>query len=451
MGTRPNDGKGDGRSAEAPLATYGLRLACFYGALFLILGVHLPYLPVWLDARGLSAEQIAVVTAAPFILRVFITPTVAMMADRTGGHRTLINVLAWLTLALALFLSQMRGFWPIFLLAVPLAIAVSSIVPLTETIAVSGVRAHGLDYGRMRLWGSITFVAAGFVGGWLIDHMGADAVIGCILAGILATAVFAWLLPERVRTGPPPQGVEGQSPARCGEGSEPAPDFTNASALDSRPPDLPHRAGRPGGGVMDARKLVRSPVFLAFLLAAGAAQGAHGMFYAFGALAWHAQGISTAWVGTLWAIAIAGEVALFAYSGGVVRRWGPVTLMIVATAAAVARWALMSLSPPLTVLVPLQTLHTLTYGASHLGAMHFISRAVPESAQGTAQALYATVAAGLLMGGATLTSGWLYARIGGHAYLAMAALAAVGFAAALFVRARWGGGLLWDHDSASHR
>lgn len=418
MAGRQNDGEGRaGRAADAR-TSYSLRLACFYGALFLIMGVHLPYLPVWLDWRGLTAEQIAIVTAAPLFLRVFITPTVAMLADITGAHRRLINGLAWLALVLALLLLQAQGFWPIFLLAVPLAIAFSTIIPLTETIAVAGVRAHGLDYGRMRLWGSITFVAAGFVGGWLIDHVGAGAVIGCILAGIVATTGFAWLLPERA------------DPAGSGVASQ----------------VRPARAG--GNSVKDARKLVASPLFLTFLLAAGAAQGAHGMFYTFGALAWHAQGIPTAWVGTLWAIAIAGEVALFAYSGNVVRRWGPVTLMIAATAAAVTRWALMSLSPPLPALIPLQTLHTLTYGASHLGAMHFIARAVPESAQGTAQALYATVAAGLLMGGATLTSGWLYARIGGQAYLAMAALAGIGLAAALFVRARWSGGLLWTADTS---
>jgi PPP family 3-phenylpropionic acid transporter len=199
----------------------------------------------------------------------------------------------------------------------------------------------------------------------------------------------------------------------------------------------------------EACKLVSSPLFLAFLVAAGTAQGAHGMFYTFGALHWHTQGISNAWVGVMWAIAIAGEVALFAYSGSVIRRFGPVTLLIAAATASIARWSLMSLSPPLLALIPLQTLHTLTYGASHLGAMHFISRAVPESAQGTAQALYATVASGLVMGGATLASGWLYAWAGGYAYLAMAILAAVGLAAALFVRSRWTGALLWDDGKAT--
>lgn len=418
-----DDGEAAGSGAAAARASYSLRLAVFYGALFSIYGVHLPYLPVWLDGRGLSAQQIAVVTAAPFFLRLFITPAAAVLADRSRRHRTLVNRLAWVALALVLLLSQAERFWPILLLAVPFAIALSTIMPLTETIAVAGVRAHGLDYGRMRLWGSLTFVSAGFVGGWLIDHAGSGAVIGCILAGAAATAAFAWLLPERA--GAPAAGVTGPPPSSLGDRKE--------GTVDAE-----------RGGAAEAWRLIATPVFLAFLLAAGAVQGAHGMFYTFGALAWHAQGISTAWVGTLWALAIAGEVALFASSNRVVRRFGPTTLLVAATAAAVLRWTLMSTTPPLAALIPLQTLHTLTYGASHLGAMHFISRAVPESAQGTAQALYATVASGVLMGVATLASGWLYARAGGLAYLAMAALAALGLAAALFVHARWDGRLLWD-------
>jgi PPP family 3-phenylpropionic acid transporter len=350
MGEGETSGQGARLPESSAPSSYGLRLAAFYGALFLIYGVHLPYLPVWLDKRGLSAEEIAAITAAPFFLRVFITPTVAMLADRTARHRTLINGLAWLTLVLALLLSRMQNFWAIFFLAVPFAIALSTIMPLTETIAVAGVRAKGLDYGRMRLWGSITFVTAGFVGGWVIDHTGADAIIACIIGGTIATVGTAWLLPEKMQSAP--------------------------AANSGHAATLSHQGPVRGGSLEEAWKLVTSPVFLAFLLAAGAAQGAHGMVYTFGALSWRAQGISTAWVGTLWAIAIGGEVLLFAYSGRVVRMWGPVALLVGATAAAVVRWLLMSLSPPLLGLIPLQILHTLTYGASHLGAMHFISRDV---------------------------------------------------------------------------
>jgi PPP family 3-phenylpropionic acid transporter len=190
-------------------------------------------------------------------------------------------------------------------------------------------------------------------------------------------------------------------------------------------------------------------VFLLLLVGAGAVQGAHGMFYAFGSLHWRGQGISTALVGTLWAVGILAEVLLFAYSGAVARRVGPALLIAAGGAGAILRWGTMSLDPPLWLLFPLQALHSLTYGASHLGAIHFISRAVPDSAGGTAQALYLTVAAGLMMGGATLLSGPLYAALGGRAYLAMAVLSAVGLAAGVALLRRWDGSALWRDQPQS--
>jgi PPP family 3-phenylpropionic acid transporter len=78
-------------------------------------------------------------------------------------------------------------------------------------------------------------------------------------------------------------------------------------------------------------------------------------------------------------------------------------------------------------------LHGLTFGATHLGAVHYVAASVPQHLAGTAQALYAAVMSGIAMGAATLLAGRLYASIGGQAYLAMAALALIGLAAALIL------------------
>ena len=162
---------------SAAARAFGFRVALFYGALFVIYGMHVPFTPVWLDWRGLTAGEISAVMAAPFFLRLFVTPAVALSADRAGSHRTMLIVLAWMSLVLVLLLSQAASFWPILFLIVPLIICNSTIMPLTETIAVKGVREAGLDYGRMRLWGSLTFVAASFAGGVAIDRYGAGAGI----------------------------------------------------------------------------------------------------------------------------------------------------------------------------------------------------------------------------------------------------------------------------------
>jgi PPP family 3-phenylpropionic acid transporter len=378
--------------------SFAVRVSLLFAALSVIIGTSLPFLPVWLDWTGLGAREIAIVTAAPLFVRVAATPIIAYAADRAGDHRRFLIALAWACVAALLVLSQARGFWPILACMLLYSIAWTTIIPLTETVAMGGVRTAGLDYGRMRLWGSVSFIAASVFGGWVVERLGAPSVIWLIVIGGTLTLAAAHGLA-------PPIGL-GRLKAVTS-----APRIDPASALG----------------------LLRSRMFLVFLLAGGTVQSAHAVLYTFGTLHWQAQGLSPGWSGGLWAISILAEVLLFAFSGAVVARVGAVRLIGAGAAAAVVRWLAMGLDPPLALLVPLQLLHALTFGAAHLGAVHFMARAVPEGQAGTAQALYATVTGGLGMGGAILLAGPLYAGFGGRAYWAMAALAAVALVASLLL------------------
>lgn len=391
---------------------YAMRVALFYGALFVVYGMHVPYMPVWLDGKGLSAAQISTVMAAPFFLRLLITPGVALAADRNERHRAMLIVLAWASLAIVIGLSQASGFWQILILAVPLIIAFTTIMPLTETVAVSGVRHAGLDYGRMRLWGSLTFVAASFAGGLAIARWGSSAAIWLVAAGCALTVIAAHLLPRE--------------------------------ALGRDDPS-PHQG--PWWKAEEPLMLLWQPAFAAFLLTAGGVQAAHATFLTFGTLIWQKQGLSGGWIGALWAIGVFAEVAVFAASGWLVKTFGAVAMLGAGAGLSVLRWTVMAFDPGLGVLIPLQILHGVTYGASHIGAIHFISQAVPRHATGSAQALYATVAAGLAMGIATLAAGWLYARHGGQSYMAMTGIAAVALYGAFQIQRLWNGETLPDAKS----
>lgn len=386
-------------------SSYGTRVGLFFGAVFLVYGVYVPFLPLWLDWRGLTAAQIGILTSAPYLARLVATPAIGYAADRIGDPPRVIRWLAWSALAAALLVTQSFGFGALLVSTLLLAVAVWSIIPLTETVAIGGVR-RGLDYGRMRLWGSISFIAASFVGGAAVDLAGRGSGIWLIVAGCAVTVAAAYALPVVPRDGP-----------------------TRVRRLDR-------------GVVL---KLARDPLFLLFLLAIGAVQASHATFYTFGAIHWREMGLSTAWIGGLWAVGVLTEIVLFAWSGRIAARLGPLLLLALGGSAAMVRWTAMSFSPGLPWLVPLQVLHGFTYGASHLGAIHFIGRAVPEVAGGTAQALYATVAAGVMHGLATLASGLAYARFGEGAYLAMSALSLVGLAATALLARLWHGGALW-HD-----
>jgi MFS transporter, PPP family, 3-phenylpropionic acid transporter len=388
----------NGTAAQQEGRRFATRVSLLFAAVFVVVGVQLPYLPVWLDWIGLSAREIAVITAAPMLIRVAVTPAIAFAADRSGDHRRFLVGLAWGALAAAVALAQCARFWPILLLAALFAVATATVMPLTETVAMGGVRAAGLDYGRMRLWGSLSFIAASFCGGLIMDRFGAPAAVWLMAAGAALTALAAHALPRpqlrnRRRTTPPPR------------------------------PSL-----------ADALGLMRSRSFVTFLLATGAVQAAHAAFYTFGTLHWAARGLSGGWSGALWSIGVAVEIGVMAFSGAVVRRIGAVELIVLGAMASVLRWLAMGFDPPLVALLALQALHGLTFGAAHVGAFYFMTRAVEQRQAGTAQALYAAITAGIAMGGAMLLSGQLYPALGGRTYWVMAALAAVGLAASLALR-----------------
>lgn len=375
--------------AERERGSFAARVSLLFAALSVIIGTNLPYLPVWLDWAGLSASEIAVITATPLIVRVGVTPIIAFAADRAGDHRRFLIGLSWAGLAGLVALAQARGFWPMLAWTIVFSLAWTTMLPLTETVAMSGVMAAGLDYGRMRLWSSLSFIAASFVGGWVVARLGAPAAIWLVAAGAALTVAATHALAR-------PMGL-GQLRAA-----------TDRSRLS----------------IADAAPLLCARGFLLLLLAAGLAQASHAVFYTFGTLHWRALGLSTAWSGTLWAISIVAEVGLFAYSAAIVRRIGPAPLIILGAGAAVIRWFIMGLDPPLFLLLPLQILHALTFGATHIGAIHCIGRTVPVAQAGTAQALYASVTGGIVTGGATLIAGPLYAAYAGRVYWVMALVAA---------------------------
>ena len=84
----------------------------------------------------------------------------------------------------------------------------------------------------------------------------------------------------------------------------------------------------------------------------------------------------------------------------------------------------------------LQLLHALTFGAAHLGAMHFMARRVPPGAAASAQSLYSALSAGFGSGLVMLAAGALYSTYGGRAYPFMALLSAAGLCGVLWLKRR---------------
>ena len=73
------------------------RLAFLYAALFLVVCCYLPYMPVWLHWRGLDADAIALLLAAPLFARVLFHTSHQLCRRLDGGssrrpHRSHLGI-----------------------------------------------------------------------------------------------------------------------------------------------------------------------------------------------------------------------------------------------------------------------------------------------------------------------------------------------------------------------
>ena len=376
-----------------------VRLAFCSIAIFATTGIYLPFWPVWLAAQGITPAGIGMLVAMGYFIRILAVPAFSYVADRIGDRRA---PFIWLSLVQFVAMSAFwlaDGFWAIALVTVIETAAWSPLIPLKESLTMGWVTAKGYDYGRIRLWGSLSFIVLSVAGGMTLSSFGSDAILISLMGLSLVLILSGFLLPPDPRKGA--------------------------------------REGQAKVSMQSVRALVSTPSFLLFLLAASATMSSHAVYYAFGTLNWQALGYSNSFIGGLWALGVVAEIALFAWSSRFVRHLSPPILIIIGSLAAIARWSLTAIDPHWGLLILLQCLHALTFGATHLGVMHYIARAVPTELSATAQGLYAAVGGGIFMGLVMLTAGATYEAIGAYAYLPMAGLGTVGLTAAFFLRRRW--------------
>jgi PPP family 3-phenylpropionic acid transporter len=375
------------------------RLCFFMSFLFLGLGVQLPFLPLWLADRGLSTGEIAAVLSGQILIRAFGAPLGTFLADRYKRPVPLIRLLPLLCAASYFTLSFMHGFEAIFLVAVLAAVFLSPVGPLAENFAMVESAKFGLDYGRQRLWASVSFIVGTLMSGFALEIMATSTAVLLIAVSYAALGLAGFVLPD-VR----PPATAGQAVTRAGPG--------------------------------DVLRLFRSQAFVIFLLAASLAQASHAMLYGFGSLHWEQIGISKATIGILWGIGVSAEVVFFFFSGRLIPRFAPILLILIGCLLGVLRWTMTAFDPALWLLVPLQTLHAATFALAHFGTLHYLMQNVPEALRNSAQGLYTACSAGLFLMLATVAAGPIFDAFAGRAYLAMAAMSLVASSLAFIVYSR---------------
>lgn len=364
---------------------FASRISIYYFAYFLVSGLIVPFLPVWLELRGLTPAEIGTCLAFPLAARVIFMPLGSWLADHAPNRRFAIIIFGCAALAMFLLATRFGGYWPLLVLT-GLSTTFSSLTnPALDALALTGFRRFGLDYGKMRVWGSISFVVVSAVGGLVYGWLGGWSLTPMLIAAYVIALTMAFILPVT------PRAVR--------------------QADDAARPEQ-----------KSAWAVLANPKFLMLISASALIQASHCVFYSFGTIHWQALGFSGGEIGLLWAMGVIAEICMFAVSSYAFRWFKPETLVLIGAIAAVVRWALFPFITGFPLSLATQWLHALTFGAAFTGIQLAIARSIPEEMTASAQGTWQVVT-GIAMASATLLAGPLYARLGVDAFPVMSVLA----------------------------
>ena len=372
-----------------------ISFAFFFFAYYGFVGVFSPYASLYFADRGMTAAQIGVLMSLIQVMRIFGPNLWGWVADHTQRRVTVLRVtaLAALTAFCGMFFGQ--TFTHFFLVMVAINTFTSAQGPLSEALMLSEMRGDLTHYGRLRLWGSVGFIASVTLAGQLLDWRG----IG--LMPWIALILLALVLAASLRMRETPQ----------------------AHAHQDAPSVI---------------RLLMRPEVSAFFVSTFLMVAAHASLYVFYSLYLAQLGYSNTVIGLMWSLGVVVEIVFFFYQAPIFRRIGVQKLMLASLLIAVVRFLMIGFcAQSLFWLLMAQVLHAATFGVHHSASVMTLQRWFSGPLQARGQALYTSISYGLggTLGGLVLSAFW--DRFGSQAVYLAAAAFALGGAAAAALSYRW--------------
>lgn len=372
-------------------------ISCLFAAYFFSFGLFLPYFPVYLKELAYTPVQIAVIVAIPNIVRIVATPVMTGISDRAGRRRLSMSIFAVVCALAFLSIAQVETYGVMIVVAVLMSIVLAPLQPLSDAYAYEAVKNRGLDYGRMRSWGSAAFIAATMFGGWYLGVFSAVQLLFFIAGGLVLMAVLAQALP----------GMPSEDRGK-GQASE--------------------------DGKSSFAELKRWELHLV-LFSCGLILGSMAGLFGFGSIFWLSHQISDTNVGVLWSVGVLAEITVFLFGGRFLAKTGPIGFMLIGAIGGTVRWIIFPHAETFWMAFVVQLMHGVNFGMTHLGMMAFLADVVSGQRLGTAQGLSQTYI-GLFTGLAGMLTGLLYETSPALAFYAMSAVAAVGLLVLVLFRHR---------------
>ena len=342
------------------------RLSGIYFTYFAVVGSLWPFWSLYLKDLGYDAKQIGLLVALPLITKLVASNLWGWIADCSRNRLLVIQIGA---LGGALGFIGVVGesaFYPLVVFTVIYSFFWNAILAQFEVVTLHYLKKRAFLYSRIRLWGSIGFIAAVIGLGVLFDYIRITYLAPIILFFLFSIFAFTCTLPK----------LRDDTPSTESEGF---------------------------------LAIVAKPSVMLFFLSVFLLHMSHGAYYTFYSIYLKEFGYSTSFIGVVWSIGVIAEIVLFIYMPQILSRVNLYWLYSIGLALTVIRWWLIGwYASNLMVLVFAQILHAASFGVTHAVAIEFVRRQFGHGAQSQGQALYSALSFGAGAAIGTYLSGQLW-------------------------------------------
>ncbi|MFT7388060.1 MAG: PPP family 3-phenylpropionic acid transporter [Candidatus Endobugula sp.] len=377
------------------------RLSGFYFFYFALVGALSPYLSLYLSDIGLTAYAIGLVNAVLMGTKIVAPNLWGWICDRTGKRLLIIGV----GLGLATLFFAGLFFWqallPILIITFLYSFFWNAVLSQFDTLTIQYLDENSQHYSRVRVWGSVGFIASVTALGFLFDVVSIAYLIPISWVLLFLITINCTLLSE-----PPARKVSHVS--------------------------------------ISCKAIIKQPAVIAFFMAAFLLQLSFGAYYTFFSLYLESYGYTRTTIGLLWALGVIAEVILFLIIHRLMPAMGVSYLLFWSLLLTSMRWFLTAFFADVVwVMLLAQCIHAFSFGAAHAASIELIRQFFKGKNAGQGNALYSSVTFGA--GGAigALLSGYLWGInpqllfvMAGVVLLLAAAIARLGLCGNALVRFR---------------
>ena len=361
--------------------TFKLVIGSQYFLYFGVLGIFLPFFNLYCYHLGFSGLRIGILSAVRSVVMVLFPLIWGALADRLNARRPiyiLCNFSSALIWMLYLFTVD---FWPMLVITVFYGIFYAPIISFLEAFTMDLLGREKKSYGRIRAWGSISFIITVLMLGKIIDLYSVEIIVVLILAGSLML-----------------------------------------SSISTRIPDI--QIAKTNRLTPEAKSLAQRRV-LVFLFCAFLMLVSHGAYYGFFSIHLENLGYGTTFIGLAWALASTAEILVMIRSDQIFNRFSLEAVLIFSFMVAALRWFILFFAQSVPAILLSQGLPALTYGTFHMASILYIDRLAPDKAKTLGQAVNNAVTYGLGLMVGFFINGYLFEITGSFALFIISSLIAL--------------------------